>query len=168
MILKSQKTIQVGDIGKATIDWVNGYSQGTMPYSTLYNAPGDKSLGFLVRNAFETMQYNEFLSDRFSSLFLNYNYGLLFNKSRRFNPDLWITQNMGIGDLANPEYHQGINFKTMEKGYYESGIVLGNLLTINIAGLSMGFGAGMYYRYGPYAYSNFDDNAVYKISFDFY
>lgn len=166
--LKITKTIKIGDLGKTTVEWINGFAQGNMPYSTLYNAPGDKSLGFLVRNAFETMQFNEFLSDRFSSLFLNYNYGLLFNKSKRFNPDLWITQNMGFGDLSHPEYHEGISFKTMEKGYYEAGLVVGNLLTINIAGLSMGFGAGMYYRYGPYSFDNFNDNAVYKISFDFY
>lgn len=62
--------------------------------------------------------------------------------------------------MNNPEYHHNVDFKTMEKGYFESGLMLNKLVRLKL--LSVGLG-GMY-RYGPYSYASFKDNVAYKFT----
>ena len=83
-----------------------------------------------------------------------------FNKwmiSKSIKPTLVLGTKMAFGDLSHPENHQGIVFKTMEKGFYESGFELQNIF--------MGFGLSTYYRYGPYQLPKFDQNIAIKLSF---
>ena len=68
--------------------------------------------------------------------------------------------NVGWGALNNPERHQQIAFNTMEKGFYETGIVLDNLFNIGVAQ----YGLGVFYRLGPYAESNALSNFAIKLS----
>ncbi|MBQ5424978.1 MAG: hypothetical protein IIU33_07105, partial [Bacteroidales bacterium] len=44
--------------------------------------------------------------------------------------------------------------RKMNKGYYESGLQLNNLLCLSIEG----FGLGVYYRYGPYRFTDKEIN----------
>ena len=52
------------------------------------------------------------------------------------------------------------NFNTMEKGYFESGIVVDGILANPMAKL----GLGVFYRYGPYSLPNVWDNFAWKYS----
>jgi len=62
--------------------------------------------------------------------------------------------------LDNPGTQFGITYKTMDKGYYESGLELNNLLKSGFVHI----GVGGYYRYGPYAFSLPIDNFVVKLT----
>ncbi len=167
--VKIIEMIKLMGLGKTTAQLVGGYAMGDLTYSNLYNSKGaEKQLAVVVRNAFETMKFNEFLSDKHISLFLNYELGLLFNRDHRFNPSLELAHNMGIGSLSHPEYHKGVEFKTMEKGYIESGLIIGNIINIRLLGIGIGLGAGIYYRYGSYAYGDFTKDSVFKFSLDLY
>ena len=58
------------------------------------------------------------------------------------------------------ERQQNITFKTPNKGYFESGLMINNVLKLSTS--SIGFGT--YYRYGYYALENKTSNWAFKFS----
>lgn len=75
-----------------------------------------------------------------------------------------LIQNAVWGSLSNAEYHKLVNFKTMEKGYFESGLMVTNIYRfryVNI--LHFGLGDGVFLRYGPNALPNNSDNIAWKV-----
>lgn len=151
--------------GKTSIQLVGGKVIGDLPYFLLYNGH-ESYYDFTVEaaNSFATMRMNEFLSDEFVSFHLRQDFGGLIFKGKKFRPKFVVASSIGFGRLAKPELHQNINFKSMEKGYYESGILINNIIRqLNI----IGYGFGVYYRYGPNSFSNISDNFAYKLSLTF-
>jgi hypothetical protein len=73
---------------------------------------------------------------------------------------LHLVTNVGWGKLPQASMHQNIVFKTMEKGYYESGLLLHRIINTNL----MGLGFGVYYRYGPYQFEKTSNNIAYKLA----
>jgi hypothetical protein len=150
--------------GVTTAQLIGGVVLGAIPYSNLYNGNGSYAFASVVtHNSFETMGYNEFLNSNYVSLFLSHNFGKLILRKGDFNPDLELLHNMGFGTLSNPEDHHGLAFKTMEKGYFESGFFANNLYQFQVSFAKIGIGAGFFYRYGPYA----DEKALRNIYFKF-
>ncbi len=92
------------------------------------------------------MQINEFICDQFALLFFTHNFGKFF-KTKYFSPEFIFATNVGWG---NPG---------MKDGFYESGLVLDNMLKIGVSK----FGLGVYYRYGANSYDNVADNFAYKL-----
>ena len=111
------------------------------------------------------MREEEFFCDRFVALYLSYDFqGTLWNtNSDWFRPQLTLATNMGWGDMRRADAFPDKNFKTMEKGYFESGFVVKGLLCLS--GVSLGTGA--FYRYGPYAFHRFWDDIAWKVSVNF-
>ena len=132
-----------------------GTTMGDAPSSLLHYGLGMRSGGFnlYIENTFNTMRPNEFLSSNYASLHLHLNLGAIY-KTKYSAPEFSVVTSAGWGNLDHPEYHQGISFETMEKGYYESGIVLDHILVLNTSGI----GAGVFYRYGPYSLPDVTDN----------
>ncbi|MGM0551677.1 MAG: hypothetical protein ACQESW_11405, partial [Bacteroidota bacterium] len=55
--------------------------------------------------------------------------------------------------------------RDMNKGYYESGVVLNDLVRYNLFNFFyVGLGAGVFYNYGYYANDAWDKNLKFKIS----
>jgi hypothetical protein len=94
---------------------------------------------------------------------LKQDFGSLLFKTKQFNPEITLVTNIGFGKLRNPEKHNNLEFNTMEKGYYESGILINNILKTTI----FGYGFGIFYRYGPYAFNKTSDNFAYKLTLKF-
>jgi hypothetical protein len=143
---------------------LGGYVAGNAPYPKLFNMIGSlMEPSVIIHNAFETMDFNEFLSDRFAALFLSHSFPRVV-LSTRFNirPVPQIIQNFGVGTLQNPLDHRLINFRTMEEGYFETGFIVNDFLILNSLGLKVGLGAGVFLRYGPYALPNLNENFVFK------
>ena len=57
-------------------------------------------------------------------------------------------------------HHENISYKTMGKGYFESGLLINNLFRIQI----LRYGFGVMYRYGYYAFSKTIDNFAFKLT----
>lgn len=137
---------------------------GNAPISHLFNAtpnytyknPYAKRITFAGKNSFETMGYNEFISDKFVALHIKQNFEPI-KLSKKFNPQISLATRAAIGNIENPEYHQGIEFKSMEKGYIESGMEINSLLK--------GFGFSAFYRYGPYKNPVWHDNLAIKLTY---
>lgn len=141
-----------------------GFIYGNAPLSHLYNAtpnyslktPWRKRINFSGTNAFETMTFNEFISDKYVMIQGRQNFNR-FKISSKLRPALSLISRFAIGDIENPNYHQGVSFKKMNKGYLESGFVLNHLVK--------GFGISSFYRYGAYSNPKFSDNLAVKLTY---
>lgn len=143
-----------------------GYAQGDVPLTHLYNtSPNnlnkDKLLQRITiagKNSFETMYFNEFFSSEYALFQLKHGFKrvTLFKKVK---PSLVLVSRMAWGNMKNPEQHVGISYKTLDKGYFESGIELNQIFK--------GFGLTGFYRYGPNQLMRFEENIAIKLSFVF-
>ena len=156
------KSFKIRNLGVSSLSIKGGYTTDDIPYIYLYNGYGSfYKFGIDAQNTFATMRMNEFLSSEFAYLFYRHDFKSLLFKVKWFQPKLVVATSAGFGQLKHKKSHQGIVYKTMEKGYYESGLIINNIIKINYS--SLGFGA--YYRYGDYAYDKTIDNFAFKLSF---
>jgi len=164
--LKISKDFKIPLAGYSSIAALAGYVQGNVPYTLLYDGKGSyqdftfKNLPLAVDNSFETMRLNEFLSNRYVNLFYSHNFQAFLFHSNHFKPELKLVFHAGWGSLANPENQFGITYKTMDKGYYEPGMEINNLLKTSFLHIGM----GGYYRCGPYSFSTPSDNLAVKLT----
>jgi len=141
-----------------------GYAFGDVPITHLYNtSPNNISKNKIMqrftiaaKNSFETMFYNEFFSSKYATLQLKHSFQKV-HISSAFTPTLVLVTRTAIGNMEKKEQHSGFVYKTLDKGYLESGIELNNI----IGALGLNF----FYRYGAYSLPNFDDNISVKFSF---
>jgi hypothetical protein len=74
-------------------------------------------------------------------------------------PQIAVHHAIGFGEMRSVSGHSNV-FSTMEKGYYEGGLILNGIITSK----AYGVGLGGFYRYGSYANSDWKKNIVPKIS----
>lgn len=141
-----------------------GYATGDVPLTHLYNTmPNNltketviQRITFAGRNSFETMFFNEFFSSQY--VFFQIKHGFDRIKiMKKVRPSLVLVTRMAWGHMENPEQHVGPDYKTLDKGYFESGIELNKIFK--------GIGLGGFYRYGPNQLLKFEDNIAIKISY---
>ncbi|MFD2201770.1 DUF5686 family protein [Shivajiella indica] len=122
---------------------------------------------FYFPSYLQTMFVYEFFSDRSALFSYSHQTGPIFNTyfgKLNFSPQLRFIQNFAIGTLSNPESYSFVAFKTMEKGYWESGLEMNNLFKVSSGFQKRSFGLGAFYRYGPYGNPQWEDNFVITIS----
>lgn len=148
-----------------------GWVGGETPYSILFNGRGsyDRWRMFLIKNTFQTMRPNEFLVNSFAYLFIEHNFGNLLFNTATFKPEVKLYQAIGFGWLDHPEQHQDVVVQDLRRGYFESGIMLSNLIRLPMFNFGyFGLGAGAFVRYGPYYIpTNVLDNFAFKIDMTF-
>lgn len=144
--------------------FMGGIALGNLPLTHLYSiVPNNlnketilKRITFAGKNSFETMYFNEF----FSSKYFSFQTRHTFNKVKlayKIKPQISVVTRFAFGSMDHPENHLNFNYKTLEKGYFESGIELNQIYK--------GFGFTGFFRYGPYAFSKIADNISLKISY---
>ena len=146
-----------------------GFAKGDIPYHALWNGQGTgKPVPRMIPTFMQTMGLYEFLNDRFAFVFLSHNFRKLLYKSpyKWLQPEPVFHQNFAWGNLRNPTEHQGITTNTLNKGYWESGFMLNNLIKFKyMKSLKIGLGGGVFFRYGYYHRDKFSENVAYKFSF---
>jgi hypothetical protein len=161
---KIEKSFFTKYLGKTSLMLKGGYVDRAIPATDLFNGNGSyRFFTIFAPNSFGTIRMNEFLSDRYAALYFTHNFGKLLKRWEKFQPELAITTNAVFGWLKYDENHLGINYKTMDKGYYESGLLINNLLNLRVYSL----GVGAAYRWGPYSYPTFEENIAIKVSITF-
>jgi len=149
---------------KSSVLLQTGIAYGDVPITHLYSiVPNNlnrdailQRITFAGKNSFETMYFNEFFSNKFASLQLKHT----FNKVRlgyKINPEFTIVTRMAVGSNNKYNQHVGIAYKTLEDGFFESGVECNKIFK--------GFGLVAFYRYGPNQLPNFDDNIAIKVSY---
>lgn len=164
--VKTEKAFRIKNIGQPSFYVESGITIGDAPVHKLNTSLGTfMPNSFLIASdlAFETMLPYEFFSDRFVNIHLKHNFGSLLLKTKKFQPELILSTNIGFGTLSNQQNHGGEAFKTMEKGYYESGLSINNLIKINFTS----FGVAGFFRYGPYQLTKQSENFTVKLSFGY-
>lgn len=165
--VKIRKLFNIKYLGKLTIQLNGGYIDQAIPACDLYYAPSSyRQFTLYSPNSFGTMRNNEFLSNKYASIYLYHDFGyLLFKGKKWFHPEFALSQNIGFGWLDHTEQYKyiSLNPKVMDLGYYESGLLINNLINLKIYTV----GIGAFYRWGPYSFDNTGDNFAYKISMIF-
>jgi hypothetical protein len=162
--IKVEKSFYFKYLGRTSLLLRGGYIDRSLPESNLYNGNGSYRFFIIYApNSFGTMRMNEFLSDRYLALYFSHNFGKLLKRWDRFQPEFSIMTNAGFGWLKHDGNHYNIGYKTMERGYYESGFSIDNLLNLRVYSL----GLGAMYRWGPYSFPQFKDNISLKVTITF-
>jgi hypothetical protein len=102
------------------------------------------------------MYFNEFFSSEYVMFQLKHTLKRS-NWTRKIRPSVVLVTRMAWGDMKNPEQHVGLNYKTLDEGYFESGVECNQIFK--------GLGLSGFYRYGPNKLGNFTDNISIKVSF---
>jgi hypothetical protein len=168
--VRAEKNFYINNIGKPSFYVEAGFVDGNVPQHKLNSSLGSfKPNSFMIagQNTFETMLPYEFFSSQYLNFHLRHSFGSLLFKTKKFAPEIILVSSAGFGNLSHKNSHGGEAFNTMEKGYYESGLILNNLFNFKTQGYKIGLGAGVFYRYGPYQLENTSENFAFKISFGY-
>ena len=162
-------------LGETSVTAQAGYIHGVAPITELFNIEGSGADRFDVYSpeSFNTMRPDEFFCDRFAALYFSHNFKNLLFDFKKFHPEIIVVTNIAWGDLEMQRRNDAVtqrlgNLETwglsdLKKGYYESGLIVDNIIRI----LYMKLGFGTFYRYGPYSYDDTWDNFVFKINMTF-
>jgi hypothetical protein len=162
--LKLKKTFKLKYIGDFTFQLNAGYVDQPIPACNLYNGNGTYRLfTIFAPYTFSTMRSTEFLSNAYGALYLYHDFKNLLIKGRKwFHPEFAVVQNIGFGWLEHKDryryYLSGI--REMNLGYYETGLLINNLVNLQLYTI----GIGAFYRWGPYSFDYALDNLACKIS----
>ncbi len=165
-----EQTFFTKNLGSTRFRLEGGYIDNPIPYGLMFTGEGsyDKKYPYIMPNYFQTMLPYEFLSDRYSNLFLSHNFGTLLFQAGKFRPSISVHNNLGWGDLSDAAKTRFAGFKTKNKIFSEAGLQLDAIHKMNYLDIGyLGFGAGVYYRYGAYQNPEFNDNIAYKLSMVF-
>jgi hypothetical protein len=156
-----KKTFKTNYYGNLNVQLQAGYIDTSIPATNMFYAPATyRSIGLYAPASFTTMRMNEFLSDTYLTMFLTHDFGKLIYRKGNFQPEMAVALNIGYGALNNKAYHKGLQFNTLEKGFYESGILINNLLRLP----ALKLGVGTFYRFGHYAFPEVGKNFGYKFT----
>ena len=167
--LKLLHRVKTITFGISTFQLQGGTVLQDIPYSKLYAATANLKRSdnfwqrnFMIadRNSFETMRFNEFMSDTYVQFMFRQDFKSLLFRRKNFAPHVEVVARAMWGSLRSPDLHQNISTLSPEKGYYEAGIELNRLLSQNLLSL----GIGTYYRIGPYSQPTFGENFAFKIT----
>lgn len=176
--LKVQKLFKLKNLGVSSLRFSSGYIDRAIPITAMFRAKGirDSDLLYAADFSFQTARPNEFFHDRYMSFFFKHSFKNLLFKTKFFKPELALVTNIGWGTMRDKNQHENIQFSTMDKGFFESGIQLDRLFgfvdyaleeaDIGKLGFS-NFGIGVYYRYGKHELKSTEDNIRLKATYTF-
>ncbi len=155
-----QQNISIRGLGTFVWTLQAGQTIGDVPLFLMHNGNGTRRNWMIsAPNTFETMLPSEFYQQRQAALFTRLTFYSIKTGKKWTQPQFALHHAMGYGDMANTNLHS-ITFKTMDKGFFEGGLIINNLITSNASGI----GIGVFYRYGAYANSDWKQNIVPKLT----
>ena len=167
--IKLEHQLKFVRIGTFSISAETGMVLQDVPYSKLYTGRSNlapfsdvakRSQAIADPHSFETMRVNEFLMDQYIQILFRQGFNYALFRWKKFAPQLNIVHHMAWGNLRRPELHHNLSTKTLDKGYFESGLEINRIYRSN--GTSMG--VGFYYRYGPNSLLGFENNMALKLT----
>ncbi|HAW21100.1 MAG TPA: hypothetical protein DCX14_13040 [Flavobacteriales bacterium] len=134
--LRISDRFPINPIGQSEFILEAGKIWGTVPYPLLQMFPGNQTY-FYDDYAYNLMNYYEFISDQWVTLFYTHHFnGLFFNKVPLFRKLKWrevATMRSAIGGLSNKhkaELQFPANLYDLNKPYFEAGVGVENILKI--------------------------------------
>jgi hypothetical protein len=168
--LRAEKKFHINNLGKPSFSIEAGLIDGRVPQHKLNSSLGTfrpRSFMIASENTFETMLPYEFFSSEYINFHFRHSFGSLLLKIKKFQPEFILASSVGFGALSYQGFHGGETFNTMEKGYFESGLIINKIIN-QLLGVNLSsFGVGAFYRYGPYKLAKISDNIAVKMTFSF-
>lgn len=160
MNFQLDQTLSIRAFGKFSYNVQAGKTWGNVPLFLMHNAnPTGKPWNLSVSGSFETMPPATFYNDQFVSLFTRLYIKAFKTKALWNEPQISLHHGIGYGELNNKFVH-GAQFRSTDKGYFEGGLIINNIL---VSGFS-GIGIGVFYNYGYYSSADWKSNIIPKIS----
>lgn len=158
--LKVDQSFVLRNLGVTSLRLAAGAVDQELPMGMLFRTPGTFNEDYRIASSysFETVGANEFYTDRYVHFFFRHNFGQLIYQTEKFKPELSLVTNIGFGDLGGANQHQNILFLSPNKGLYESGLQIDNVLR------AFGIGVGAFYRYGEYSHPDWEENIAVKLT----
>lgn len=171
--LKVHKNLRLRNLGFTSFRLTAGYIDRNLPLSLLYRTKGSFQSNFLFASdyTFQTAMPNEFFNDQYAAFFFKHTFKNLLFETKIFKPELALVASAGYGKMHQMEAHQGLEFKSMEAGLFESGVQIDCLFgivdwgfeQIGMEGTNFGsLGLGVFFRHGAYSEKVFWENAIVK------
>lgn len=165
--MRLEKNIRIGLKGiskfqiNSGLNYLNNYSNN---FYKSFNGNGNLGKWPLVsENTFETMKTSDFLMDKYASIFWNHSFGNYLFKLGKAKPVLTLRTAIEYGSLTTSDadslWMNEYKFKSLNKGYYESGFTISNLLPSKYFAL----GIGCFYHYGPGTNADWKNNLAIKL-----
>ncbi len=159
--LKLQGKFRIRKLGMEHWQLSAGWISSATPYLKMYTPKSNfDDLSVFSPNSFETMRPNEFLNQYQIAVHQRHNFGSVKTGINWIRPEFHWANSFGIGWLPHPNRHIGLEIQDMSMGFYETGLVIEDIIKVNLIGI----GGGVFYRYGPYAFTNQIDNLAFKLS----
>lgn len=158
-----QQSVSILGLGK--FNWMISGSQtiGEVPLFLMNVGIGTRqNWNLSVMNTFETMYPSEFYHTKQAALFTRFNFNKIKTKAKWNEPQFGLHHAIGYGVMDQKENHS-VTFKSMDKGFFEAGLILNNILVSGTTGI----GIGVFYRYGHNSDPDWKKNIVPKISVSF-
>lgn len=141
-----------------------GMASGDIPITHLYSiAPNNlnrdallQRITFAGKNSFETMYFNEFFSNNYVSFQARHTFNRV-QLAYKIKPEFSIVTRLAWGNMDKPEQHFNFEYKTLDKGFIESGVEANQIFK--------GLGLTFFFRYGPNMLPRFEDNLALKVSY---
>lgn len=157
--LSIQQIVPIRAVGKFVYKIEAGKSLGELPLYLSQIARGTGGQWNLsVPNTFETMKPSTFYGTEQLAIFTRFALKAFKMKWKWTAPQISVHHAMGTGNFKNTTEHS-VPVKSMNKGYYEAGIIFNDLLKLN----GLGLGIGGFYNYGAYALPQAEKNITLKI-----
>ena len=157
--LEIQQEIKVRGVGQFSYLVSAGKTIGATPLFLQQVTRGTGgNWNISVQNTFETMRPATFYATEQVSLFTRFEFQPFKSKKTWTSPQLVLHHALGTGTIQRASDHNQ-PFLTMNKGYYEAGILINRILVSRFSGI----GVGVFYNYGPYSKPQFENNVTVKI-----
>lgn len=157
--LQFKQSLDIRAVGKFTYQVSAGKTYGDVPLFLLHNANGTgANWNVSVPNTFESMSASSFFNREQVALFTRFTFKKMKTRLSWFMPEIVLHHGVGYGSFADRFRHSG-DFRSMDKGYYEGGMMLNNLIDLKF----MGLGIGAFYNYGHYSMPRVQDNITLKL-----
>jgi hypothetical protein len=106
------------------------------------------------------MPFGSFFTTEQVSVYTRFMFRAIKTKAKWNEPQFGLHHAFGYGRFENRAEHAW-TFETMDKGYYEAGLIFNGMLVSS----NLSIGLGGFYRYGQYANADWKQNVVPKIVF---
>jgi len=127
--LNVEQNFTIRGFGRLSLLSSSGLTIGNVPLALQQMPHGtNRNWNLTVPNTFETMIPAEFFSERQTALFTRLTLLPLKNKTSWTEPLISFHNAAGIGQMDNRDAHLNTSLKVHDQGYFESGIIVDNLL----------------------------------------
>ena len=163
----------IRNLGTATISLWSGWMSHSVPFPLAFTVTETEQSLFHSRNPDSRKRFNVLTGDVYASnqylnAFLYHDFGTLLGKTRSkvFRPRIAVAQSFGWSKLNSIESHisSGINILDMRQGYFESGVIVEDVIRIEFFNMFFfGIGGGVYGAYGNSVQKPFEKTLMPKI-----